>query len=363
MATSLQVKEGGPIQIGNFKIQQRGLIATGKPTYDEWYQVGEYLRYLEGSLMWAIGDWLNYGEQKYGEMYAQAVEETGKSYQTVANAKWVANQFSSAARKFNVSWELYHAVASQPDGIRNELLAQAEQEGWTRKQLRKAIQTRKLADAIVDKDCPLESECWKLYQGDFAAVANQIQNDSIDAIITDPPYPKEFLPVFEVLAREAARILKPGASLVVMSGQYHLPEVIEMMARHMRYQWTLAYLTPGGQAPQIFQRNVNTFWKPVLWFVKGDYDGPWIGDVCKSEVNDNDKRFHEWGQSESGMVGLVERFSKPNDIVLDPFCGGGTTGVVSIKLGRRFIGVDLDESSIKITGARINAIANETSPA
>jgi hypothetical protein len=53
---------------------------------------------------------------------------------------------------------------------------------------------------------------------------------------------------------------------------------------------------------------VNTFWKPVLWFVKGEYDAKWIGDVAKSDPNDNDKSLHVWGQSVLGMVSLTERF-------------------------------------------------------
>lgn len=144
MTTALQIKEGGPIQIGNFKIQPRGLTAIGKPTYDEWYQVGEHLRYLEGSLMWAIGDWLNYGKQKYGEMYAQATEETGYSKDTCRHAKWVSGQFELCRRLHNVPWDFYQSVAAQPEDIRDKLLAQAEKEKWTLRELRKATRSRKL---------------------------------------------------------------------------------------------------------------------------------------------------------------------------------------------------------------------------
>jgi DNA modification methylase len=115
----------------------------------------------------------------------------------------------------------------------------------------------------------------------------------------------------------------------------------------------LSYLTPGGQSPQIFPRKVNTFWKPVLWFVQGDYKGEWIGDVAKSAVNDNDKRFHTWGQSESGMAELVEKFTRAGDVILDPFIGGGTTAIVALKLNRQIIGVDKDAACIDTTRERI----------
>lgn len=174
-----------------------------------------------------------------------------------------------------------------------------------------------------------------------------------DTIITDPPYPQEYLPVYEELAHFAAYTLKPGGSLIVMIGQSYLPEILAAMAPVIRYHWTLAYLTPGGQSAQLWQRNVNTFWKPVLWFVNGDYRGPWIGDVTKSATNDNDKRYHVWGQSESGMADLIERFTQPGDLIVDPFCGAGTTGVAALAAGRRFIGADSDAQAVTQTKARL----------
>lgn len=183
-----------------------------------------------------------------------------------------------------------------------------------------------------------------------------IDSESIDCIITDPPYPKEFLHVYDALAVTAERVLKPGGSCFVMIGQSYLPDIIASLASRLTYQWTIAYMTPGGQATQLWQRKVNTFWKPVLWFVKGTYGGEWLGDVAQSRPNDNDKRFHHWGQSESGMADLVRRFSEPGHVVLDPFVGGGTTGVVALDLGRIFIGCDIDKKCVDKTTARLNEV-------
>jgi hypothetical protein len=170
-----------------------------------------------------------------------------------------------------------------------------------------------------------------------------------DAIITDPPYPKEFLPVFSELA-EAARDVPLVA---VMCGQTYLPEVLRRLREHLSYRWTIAYLTPGGQSVQQFPVKVNCFWKPVLLFGEAL---DWIGDVAKSKVNDNDKRFHDWGQSESGMADLVERLTKPGQLICDPFLGGGSTAVVSLALGRRFIGCDIDEECVTKTRMRVEAM-------
>ena len=59
------------------------------------------------------------------------------------------------------------------------------------------------------------------------------------------------------------------------------------------------------------------------------------------------------------MAEIVKRFTKPGDTVLDPFCGGGTTGVAALKNGRKFIGVDIDEAAIETTKRRIAALQGE----
>lgn len=185
------------------------------------------------------------------------------------------------------------------------------------------------------------SELVTVIAGDFREV--EIGGEPFDAIITDPPYPEEFVPLYGDLGEFAFRTLKPGGSLFVMCGQSYLPRILTLLCeRGLQYNWTLAYLTPGGQAVQCWNRKVNTFWKPVIWLTKGKYAGDWLGDVCKSNVNDNDKEHHQWGQSVSGMTDLVERSTRIGFHVCDPFLGGGTTGFVCARRSRKFTGIELD---------------------
>jgi len=59
------------------------------------------------------------------------------------------------------------------------------------------------------------------------------------------------------------------------------------------------------------------------------------------------------------MVELVSLFSQAEDVILDPFMGSGTSGAAAIKLGQRFIGVELNEKYFDIACARIaNAVSN-----
>ena len=182
-----------------------------------------------------------------------------------------------------------------------------------------------------------------LIHSDFRTA--DIEPESVDVIITDPPYAAD-LDLFADLGAFAARVLRPGGSLVVMVGNLREYEIQQALSRHLNRRPTCVYETPGGQAPHLFTAKFQSFHKPLLWLVKGEYGGRCIASVFKSDVNANDKRFHEWGQSESGMGRIVEAFSEPGQTVLDPFAGGGTTGAVALLLGRKFIGIDCDAKAI-----------------
>ena len=263
----------------------------------------------------------------------------------------VAKLFGEGEGTVRRRFEIVEAAEAEPDKY-SGLLDQMDRTGNVHgayKELRKA--RKQEAKQAIPDDLP--DERYRLIHGDVAQVWRDLESASIDVIITDPPYPQEYLALYGTLADVAQKVLKPGGSLLAMCGQSYLPEIMAAMGPYLRYHWTLAYMTPGGQSAQLWQRKVNTFWKPVLWYVKGDYAGDWIGDVARSAVNDNDKRFHGWGQSESGMADLVERFTNPGDLILDPCCGAGTTGVAAITLGRGFVGIDVDESAVSITKARL----------
>ena len=278
-----------------------------------------------------------FSEREKGEALVKVARTVGMSRITFTKAREVVEAAEQEP-------ELFAPVLEQMDRTGNVHGAYKEL---------KKIQ-REVAKATPPPDLPDANERYRLICADIADA--RLEPDSLDIIITDPPYSQEFLPVYAELAKFAAHALKPGGSMLVMVGQSYLPEVLALMTPYMRYHWTLAYLTPGGQSVQLWQRKVNTFWKPVLWFVKGEYAGDWIGDVAKSAVNDNDKRFHDWGQSESGMADLIERFTYPGQTICDPFVGGGTTGVVALQMNRQFVGIDSDPNAIVTTKQRIRSI-------
>jgi len=125
--------------VPGFRFTPTGLLIDGDPTYDEWQGAGLFLSQALGAVHWWIGDWLNYGEARYGEMYAQALDDTRFDYGTLANDKWVAGRIESSRRHENLSFSHHQAVAKLETGEQDEWLAWAEGQQATRAELRKAI--------------------------------------------------------------------------------------------------------------------------------------------------------------------------------------------------------------------------------
>lgn len=151
-----------------FKMTTKGLQITGDPTYEEWEAVGETLRFLEGSIRFAIGDWLRYGERKWGEKYAQASEETGYSEGTLRDSAWVASAVDLSLRSDKLSFAHHKEVASLrlPDGApdvekQRHYLDLAEDQELSRAKLRHVIQQDKRAEMI-----PLPTDKYRVIYAD-----------------------------------------------------------------------------------------------------------------------------------------------------------------------------------------------------
>lgn len=193
-----------------------------------------------------------------------------------------------------------------------------------------------------------QSDKWHVYQGD---IRTWKAPRKYDFIITDPPYPREFLPLWGTLAERAVEWLKPDGLLVAMSGQSYLDEIYSMMSKHLEYYWTSAYLTPGQPTP-LRQVNINSTWKPLLIYGLGGYKGKIMGDVFVSAGNDKDH--HKWGQSVSGMNDIISKVCFEGQYILDPFCGAGTTGIAALKNGCLFDGLELLEENVNISKGRLS---------
>jgi len=167
-----------------------------------------------------------------------------------------------------------------------------------------------------------------------------IEGNSVSLIITDPPYHEKDLNVYDDLTVHASRVLREGGSLLCYVGHFAIGKVISMVESHgLKFQWPMVILH-GGPSPAIFGRKVLVGYNPMLWFVKGKYDGDMIRDVIQSEFQGKD--LHDWAKSTVESDYYIQHMTIENEIVYDPFLGQGTFGVSAVKLDRQFIGCEIN---------------------
>jgi 16S rRNA G966 N2-methylase RsmD len=167
---------------------------------------------------------------------------------------------------------------------------------------------------------------------------------SVDAIITDPAYGPEFLPTFSHLAEFAERTLKPGGWCVIMTGVVYLPDVINRLRTKLEFRWQYIITTPGGANARMGSLALFQGYKPVLLFQKPPIGKirEWWSDVIVAKAGEQNKTLHPWQQSQAVFAELIDRFSVPGDLIVDPFAGSGTTARAALSLGRHFWGCDVD---------------------
>jgi thiol-disulfide isomerase/thioredoxin len=110
-------------------------LPPGLP-FERWLAIGKRIGELADPSTWWLADWAAYGERSYGERYRQASIVTGSGYQTLRNYAWVARRFDVARRRDDVSFAHHAEVAALDDRERDEWLARARSEGWSRNELR-----------------------------------------------------------------------------------------------------------------------------------------------------------------------------------------------------------------------------------
>lgn len=231
-----------------------------------------------------------------------------------------------------------------------------------------------------------------IYNGDCTVEMQKIANDSVDLILTDPPYNlgnfminrstnlakmrenffanagwdnlefDEWVERMDSFFEDAARIIKTGGSMIIFMSIIKVETIIKLAEKHGFYYKTTGIWHKLNPMP----RNMN------LHFVNSTE--AWIYFTYKKKTgtfNNENKMIHDFietsvvsnGEKKAGKhptqkpIALLEHFvkllSNEGDLVVDPFMGSGSTGVVCKKMGRNFVGVEFDKEYYEIAQRRI----------
>jgi site-specific DNA-methyltransferase (adenine-specific) len=178
---------------------------------------------------------------------------------------------------------------------------------------------------------------------------------------------------------ECLRVLKPNGSLFV-SGTYHSIYKCGFLLQEQgaRIVNDISWFKPNG-APALAGRNFTASHENLIWATRGpsskhtfNYpdskkwsapsdlilrEGKQMRSVWSIPTTPSREKLlgkHPTQKPVELLDRIISLCSNVGDLVLDPFCGSGTTGVVSISRGRKFIGIDLDASYIELSRGRIS---------
>ena len=226
---------------------------------------------------------------------------------------------------------------------------------------------------------------YKLLQGNCLQRMQEIPDNSIDLLLTDPPYNISVPNRFHTMNRQGIyfgdwdvnfnltdwlviaiqKIRKGGTGIVFTSWQNLslLQKAIEENGCTVKnlIQWQKTNAMPRNR--DRLYVNVTEF---AIWFVKGD---GWVfhrlkptyetGIFCYPTI-DNNERVHPTQKPIKLMLNLAEIHSDEGTTVLDPFMGSGTTGVACIYANRDFIGIELDNTYFNAAKSRIEEAASQS---
>ena len=221
-----------------------------------------------------------------------------------------------------------------------------------------------------------ETDSGILYCGDCLEIMKGFPKESIDLVITDPPYgvgsneangidyKDEFYDV-EKVSKELFRVLKEDSRAFIFTAQKTFIDVVKgFESNGFRLHQTLIWFRPnlaGGTKKKTY--DFTSVYEQILNLHKGrpnkikKVEGLNNFDVLKyAQPQSNfkrDKRYHIHQKPLRLIEHLLLVSSNKTDLVLDCFAGSGTTPVAAERHGRRWIGIEINPEYCEITKKRI----------
>ena len=214
----------------------------------------------------------------------------------------------------------------------------------------------------------------KIYHKDCIDFLKEVEDGSVDLILTDPPYNasnsklefpdkhwasvnQEWDKGFTVdFVKLAIQKLKSNGSMLIFCSYHLLKDYLNTVDIKLQQiiHWTKTNPVPSFY--KVYTPNVEY----ILWFVKGS---PYTFNKKKAKtnviqtkmVNNLDTtKYHPTQKPVMLMRRLVEVHSNEGELVLDCFMGSGTTALASKQLNRSFIGCDINKEYVEIAERRLS---------
>lgn len=212
-----------------------------------------------------------------------------------------------------------------------------------------------------------------IIHGDSLTVLRQMKPESVDAIITDPPYGINYVSQtgasikndkspFIWFLYDAFRVLKSGEAghggLICFTRwdvEQTFIDAMKIAGFNVKSEviWDKVYHGMGDTKAAFAPSHEN-----IVFAIKGKYSFPGSRpkDIVTFPKINSSKMVHPTEKPVGLLANLISSVTKPGDLILDPFAGSGSTLVAAKKTGRRFIGIELDDDYFVTAQRRIEEV-------
>jgi len=122
------------------------LVINGQLPFEEFTNIGTYLRKIKNGYQWWFGDWMNYGIDTYGEEFWQALDGSDYHVATLQQYAWVARNVPPENRRSDVQFGHYaNGIAALPPAEQPRWLDKVVDEGLTQQEMKVGLKSEKAA--------------------------------------------------------------------------------------------------------------------------------------------------------------------------------------------------------------------------
>jgi len=208
----------------------------------------------------------------------------------------------------------------------------------------------------------------RLWTGDCMKILPRIDDGAARLVLTDPPYGigyKSFKHCETVVnddapyiwwLREAWRILAPCSALFCFC-RWDVEDTFKMAIKAagftIRGQAIWDKVSGGGMGDT--RRTLAPEHEVILFAAKGNFTWPAgrPSTMFRFSKPRGPTRTHLAEKPVGLLAAIIQATTRPGDLVVDPFAGSGSTGEAAVRLGRSFVGVELDHNHARRARARI----------